>query len=158
MTTIDLNPLFVQVVWPFLGVVATAVASVIAYKVNKWLGLKENTINQDLIEVALKNALQAAQAKVATSDIANIKVQSRIIADAGNYVVRHVPDTLLALGVDVTTVAGQQELAEKIGSRLAPAVLVGTDRNMTVGAAATLVNPAVPTAPAESKIVPADKP
>lgn len=144
---IDFGPLFNLVIWPALGVVFLAVAGVIAKRVEAKWGLK---VDKETIETAVQAGLQLAQAKVASANITSVAVQSEIIANAANYAIAHVPDTLKRVGVDVSTAAGKAALQEKIEARLAPAVMVGESslEPMSVAAAATIANPSVASAPA----------
>lgn len=144
---IDFGPLFNLVIWPALSVVAIALAGVIAARIQKKWGIE---VDKKTIETALQSGLQLAQSKVASSNISSVTVQSKIVADAANYAIAHVPGALKNVGVDVTTEAGLASLQEKLEARLAPAVLVGasSEAPMSVAAAATIANPNVASAPA----------
>lgn len=144
---IDFGPLFNLVIWPALSVVFLALAGVIAARIQKKWGIE---VDKKTIETAVQAGLHLAQSKVATSDITKIEVQSKIVADAANYAIAHVPDALKNMGVDVSTDAGKASLQEKIEARLAPAVMVGVSSQapMSVAAAATIANPSVASAPA----------
>lgn len=146
MTEIDLNPILNGIVWPALGAVVSTVAGVIAFQIKKKWGMQIDTAT---VDHALQMGLQKAQAAVASSNIADLRIRNGIVADTAGYVVSHAPDALKAMGVDITTPAGQLNLKEKIEARLAPAILAGasTTADMSVGAAATIVNPAISTEP-----------
>lgn len=142
-TAIDLQPILNLVVWPVLGALGMALAGLITARVNQWLGLKNNAFLQATLEKAIQSGLQAAQARVATMNIQHVDVQSKILADASTYVLSHVPDTLKAAGIDVSTPAGAMELAEKLEARLAPAIMVAVSSptDVSVATAATIANP-----------------
>lgn len=144
---IDFGPLFTLVVWPALGIVAVAVAGIIANAIKNKFGVE---IDKKTIETALQNGLQLAQKQVANANISSVTVQNEIIASTANYAITHASDALKSLGVDVTTDAGKANLVEKIEARLAPAVMVGASSQapMSVAAAATIANPSVASAPA----------
>ena len=148
VTEIDLNPLFSQVVWPALSIVALALAGYIAKKIAN----KADADTQDKVRILVNNVLQsglqAAQAKVASSNIERPNVQAGIIADALNYASLHGPEALKKLGIDMTTEAGQKEIYAKLQSMLAPSVMlaVASPNNVSVATAATALNSAVSTA------------
>lgn len=144
---IDFGPLFSLVIWPALSVVFLALAGVIAARIQKKWGIE---VDKKTIETAVQSGLQLAQAKVASANISSVTVQNKIVADAANYAIAHVPDALKNLGVDVSTEQGKASLQEKIEARLAPAVLVAASSQepMSVAAAATIANPSVASAPA----------
>lgn len=112
-------------------------------RVAKWLGIQNTAVLQSTVDAAMRNGLQLAQAKVATLNIENVQVQKGIISDAVRYAIASAPGAIKALGLD------EKALAEKLSARLAPAVLAAaaTEGPVSVGAAATAVNPAVQTAP-----------
>lgn len=145
--TIDFAPLFNAVIWPALSAIAVAIAGVIASRIQKRFGIE---VDKRAIETAMQNGLQLAQSKLSSSNISSVNVQNRIVADAANYAITHVPDALKNLGVDVSTAAGKANLQEKLEARLAPAVMVGASSQapMSVAAAATIANPGVASAPA----------
>lgn len=126
------------IVWPIIGAIGTALATWIAAKVATLLGLKSDAELKSVLEQAIKNGIQLAQAKVSTLKIADPSVQSQIIMDAADYVAANAPRTLKKLGVDVSTPHGNILLAKKIEARLAPAVLGSADHaQASVGAAST---------------------
>ncbi len=145
--TIDFGPLFTLVIWPALSIIAVAIASVIAFQLKSRFGLE---VDKKTIETALQSGLQYAQSKASQANISSVVVQNKIVADAANYVISHVPDTLKSVGVDVSTPEGRANLQEKLEARLAPAVMVGdsSQTEMSVATAATIANPAIPSQPA----------
>lgn len=149
MTTIDITPLFNLVIWPMLSVVGLALASFIAAKISSYTGSQNQERNRTLINGILQSGLQAAQARVATSNIQNVEVQSGIVADALKYAVANGPEALKKAGIDITSPEGQREVAEKIEAMLAPAVMVAaaSPNDVSVATAATIANPVIPVGP-----------
>lgn len=144
---VDFGPLFTLVVWPSLSAIALAVVGVITARIQKKWGIE---VDKKTVETAVQAGLHLAQAKVASANISSVTVQNKIVADAANYAIAHVPDALKNLGVDVSSEEGKASLQEKIEARLAPAVMVGASslQPMSVAAAATIANPSVASAPA----------
>lgn len=141
--TINLAPLLDQVVWPTLVALGLVLGTWLVQRLAKRLGIQNTAALQNTMEAAMTNGLQLAQAKVATLNIEDIRVQHQIIADAVNYAIASAPAAAKGLGLD------KDALAERLSARLAPAVLAAaaTEGRVSVGAAATVVNPAVQNAP-----------
>lgn len=149
MTEIDLAPL-INIGWQFLSIVALALAGYIAKKFTDKADAQTKEKLRVLVNGILQSGLQMAQAKVSTANIERVEVQSGIVADALRYAVENGPAALKKLGVDVSTVEGKREIADKLESMLAPAVMVAASSksDVSVATAATIANPHVPTGPA----------
>lgn len=141
--TVDLSPLFSQVVWPILSAVALALAGWIGNIARKHFGEKTGEVVQARLAEAMSEGLKLAQVQVKNSDIEKIETQSQILAGAANYVSAHAGDTLEKLGVT------PQLLDEKLSALLAPAVMVAAAQpgTVSVATAATQADPAIATAP-----------
>lgn len=159
-TTIDLKPLFNLVIWPMLSVIGLALAGFIATRISTWTGSQNEARNRALINDILQSGLQAAQARVATSNIQHIDVQDGIVAGALQYAVANGPDALKKAGVDVTTPEGRAAVSQKLEAMLAPAVMVAVSSpvDVSVATAATIANPAIPVGPAAPTITDAGAP
>lgn len=149
MTSIDLAPLFSQVIWPALSVIALALAGYIAKKIANKADADTQEKTRKLVNGVLQAGLQLAQRKVASSNMENVDIQDGIVADALKYAVANGPVALKALGVDVSTPEGREEVTQKIESMLAPAIMVAVSskKSVSVATAASIVNPTVPTGP-----------
>lgn len=114
------------VVGPTLTVIAQVVAAVLMamapWLVKRVLDLlhvqvtaKANALILSAVDNAITYATNVGATKVANLQI---KVADPKIATAANYVIDKMPGTLRKLGVDVTTAAGQQHVADLVVSRL----------------------------------------
>lgn len=143
---IDLKVLMDTVVWPLVMIIMSGI--VIPY-VAKKLKIENNRQAISTVETALTNGIKLAQARFANSNIQRIEVQDEMVATAANYVIKHVPDALKLLGIDLTTEAGRATIAEKLQARIAPMLVVATavPGNVSV-ATASMLSSTVATAPA----------
>jgi hypothetical protein len=114
-TSIDFRPIVNDVVMPAVVSLLGILAAWLGMKLRTWLGLQQNSALAGTLETALQNALAFAQSKVqgviATAPL-TLDVKNQVIAEAANYALAHVPDTLKALGVD------QKLLIQKLEARL----------------------------------------
>lgn len=115
-TSIDFGPLVRDLVVPALGVLLTGV---VAWALNKWLGIQIKSQDGAIINDAIQNGIAFATSKIQTIPL-TVHTGSPVVADASNYVLQHAGEALKRLGVS------PQDLAQKVVARyLDPSVPTG---------------------------------
>lgn len=135
-------------VWPGLltlfGALVTFCVGYLTHKSGGWVDVQNNEVHDAVIDSAIHNGIAFAQEGQAASNMANEAVQTRIREITMAYVKGHAAKSLEARGKTDAV------LEEMIRARLAPAImasLANPSKGMTVAAAATAVNPDIPTTP-----------
>jgi biopolymer transport protein ExbB/TolQ len=134
------------VVYPVLTALAGLVVAWAALKTTQFLNARRAQQSRDNLDETLDHAIMFAQVHLKGEQMSG-DVIAEIKRIAYDYVATHGADDLKTMKLDLSTDAGQTNLRQKIESRLAPAVLVSSVSPMSVAAAASMVNPDVPTDP-----------
>lgn len=120
---IDFRPLVNEVVWPLIVAVVTAIVGILARKTLSWLNLSEDKMVREYLDVALVNGLELARQRLGSVAL-GATTESRLVAEASNYVIGRVPDALKRFGID------QDGLRRLIEARIATIEpLPGSPRN-----------------------------
>jgi len=120
---IDFRPLVNEVVCPLIVAVVTAIVGILARKALSWLNLSEDRMVREYLDVALVNGLELARQRLGSVAL-GATTESRLVAEASNYVIGRVPDALKRFGID------QDGLRRLIEARIATIEpLPGTPRN-----------------------------
>lgn len=136
-------------VWPICLALLSAVASFamlwLTKKSNSWVNAQNNQSYDDVIDQACMGGIAFGQQTQANSDIRNEAVQAAIVASAFAYAKGHATEAIIARGITDAI------LRQKIIARLAPALMAAAavGGQVSVAAAATAVNPNIPTTPLE---------
>jgi hypothetical protein len=96
---IDLRPLVDQVLWPALGIVATALATWLAKRTADWLKISDDARVRDYLDQALQNAISYARSQSGGVPL-TVGVRNEMVAKAANYAAGRVPDALKRFGID----------------------------------------------------------
>lgn len=94
---IDLRPLL-DVVWPLIVALVTAIVGVLARKALSWLKLSEDRMVREYLEIAIVNGLELARQKL--GPITPVTTKSQVIAEASGYIIARVPDALKRFDID----------------------------------------------------------
>lgn len=120
---IDFRPLVNEVIWPLIVAIVTAIVGILARKALSWLNLSEDRMVREYLDVALVNGLELARQRLGSVAL-GATTESRLVAEASNYVIGRVPDALKRFGID------QDGLRRLIEARIATIEpLPGTPRN-----------------------------
>lgn len=116
-TAVDITPLLEQLLL-LLGIVLTAVASWAGKKLSDKLGLEKESEARKYVQEALQTGINFAmkEAKKRAQDIKDPEVENKLVADAANYAITHVPDGLKLLKLD--PVRDRARIEEIIRARL----------------------------------------
>lgn len=112
-TAVDLSPVLSSLT-EIAAVVLTAVGVWLARRVSRWLGVQEDDRLRGLVEDAIANGIAYAADTVRERVARGVEVdvRSALVADAADYVVDAIPDTLRRFGITPA------QLDRKIRARL----------------------------------------
>ena|ERR1700761_2297905 len=113
--------LLLETIGAILSALAAAYTPTLVAKLSTWLHIKINAAATARITSAVDNAITYA-VNTGTRDVShlNIPVKDPQVATAANYVISKMPGTLKQMGIDITTDAGQQQVADLVLARIPP--------------------------------------
>ncbi len=116
---IDIVP-FLDYLLPLLGIVVTAVVTVVGKKLNDRFNLELEFRHREVLQEALGQSVLFAvnRARTVYKDNPPIRVRNEVVGTAFNYVIDSVPDALKKFGIDPNTTAGQKRIIEMLETRL----------------------------------------
>ena len=116
---VDIVP-FLDYLLPLLGVVVTAVVTVVGKKLNDRFNLELEFRHREVLQEALGQSVLFAvnRARAVYKDNPPIKVRNEVVGTAFKYVIDSVPDALKKFGIDPSTTAGQKRIIEMLETRL----------------------------------------
>ena len=116
---VDIVP-FLDYLLPLLGVVVTAVVTVVGKKLNDRFKLELEFRHREVLQEALGQSVLFAvnRARAVYKDNPPIRVRNEVVGTAFKYVIDSVPDALKKFGIDPNTVEGQKRIIEMLETRL----------------------------------------
>ncbi len=116
---VDIVP-FLDYLLPLLGVVVTAVVTVVGKKLNDRFKLELEFRHREVLQEALGQSVLFAvnRARAVYKDNPPIRVRNEVVGTAFKYVIDSVPDALKKFGIDPSTTAGQKRIIEMLETRL----------------------------------------
>lgn len=116
---VDIVP-FLDYILPLLGVVITAVVTVVGKKLNERFKLEIEYRHREVLQEALGQSVLFAvnRARSIYKDNPPIKVRNEVVGTAFKYVIKAVPDAFKKFGIDPNTVEGQKRILEMLETRL----------------------------------------
>ena len=116
---IDLTPL-TGYLFEAIGLVLLALTSLAVAYLSAWIkrksGIELDNNARNTIERAIHGGISFAMEKLRDQDLGRVEVRNQAIADAANYVIERVPDSLKRFGLapqDVATI-----VTSRVGSYL----------------------------------------
>ena len=116
---VDIVP-FLDYLLPLLGVIVTAVVTVVGKKLNDRFKLELEFRHREVLQEALGQSVLFAvnRARAVYKDNPPIRVRNEVVGTAFKYVIDSVPDALKKFGIDPNTTAGQKRIIEMLETRL----------------------------------------
>ncbi len=116
---VDIVP-FLDYLLPLLGVIVTAVVTVVGKKLNDRFKLELEFRHREVLQEALGQSVLFAvnRARTVYKDNPPIRVRNEVVGAAFKYVIDSVPDALKKFGIDPNTTAGQKRIIEMLETRL----------------------------------------